>query len=502
MSEAAAIVAAGDAVACRPWPRHVLPRADWQRLARTSAPPLTALWADTAQVHALFVDAAEKHVFVASCPVSEGRYPALSPARPAAAWFERMIADLWGHAAEDGIDARPWLDHGRWPHTAPMGLRPGPPGPPPEPPEFIAVEGAAEGGDLHQVPVGPIHAGIIEPGHFRFTCLGETVVRMEVRLGYAHKGTLTLMRGKSPRAAARFAARLSGDATVAHSIAFAHAAEAAADCPAPPRAAALRAVMAEVERVANHLGDIGAVINDAAYALAQARFGFHREMLLRAAAVAFGHRLMMDAVVPGGVATDIAPGGAEALRRALAAIAAELPALARLPRDLASLADRLVGTGIVPPGLAETVGAGGTVGRSAGRDFDARRWPGYAPYGALGMTTPVLSEGDVDARIRLRLMEIDESLLLLERLLARLPDGAIVVPLPAASGEGIGVAETFRGDAWHWLRLDHGVIAAAFARDPSWAHWPLLEAAVRDTVIADFPLCNRSFNAAYSGVDL
>jgi Ni,Fe-hydrogenase III large subunit len=502
VSEAAAIVASGETVECRPWPRHVLTRADWLRLARTTTPPLTALWADTTQVHALLADDAERQVLVVSCPVADGRYPALSPARPGAALFERMIADLWGHVAEDGIDARPWFDHGRWPHTAPMGLRPGPPGPPPEPPEFLPVEGAVEGGDLHQVPVGPIHAGIIEPGHFRFTCRGEAVVRMEVRLGYAHKGTLTLMRGKSPRTAARFAARLSGDSTVAHSRAFAHAAEAACDCPAPPRAAALRAVMAEIERIANHLGDIGAVINDAAYALGHARFTYHREMLLRAAAIAFGHRLMMDAVVPGGIATDIAPGGAEALRRALAAIAAELPSLARLPQDLASLADRLIGTGVVPPGLAELYGAGGPVARSAGRDVDARCWPGYAPYDALSFAVPLLTEGDVDARIRLRLLEIDESLVLLDRLLARLPDGAIVVPLPAASGEGIGVAETFRGDAWHWLRLDHGVIAAAFARDPSWAHWPLLEAAVRDTVIADFPLCNRSFNAAYSGVDL
>jgi Ni,Fe-hydrogenase III large subunit len=502
MSEAADIIHAGDPVDCRPWPRFVLSRAEWQRLARTAAPPLIALWADTAQVHALFADAAAQQVLVASCAVADGRYPALSPARPGAAWFERMVADLWGHRAEDGIDERPWLDHGRWPHTAPMALRPGPPGPPPEPPEFIAVAGAQEGGELHQVPVGPIHAGIIEPGHFRFTCLGETVVRMEVRLGYAHKGTLTLMRGKSPRAAARFAARLSGDSTVAHAIAFARAAEAAADCPAPQRAAALRALMAEIERVANHLGDVGAIINDAAYALAHARFGYHREMLLRAASTAFGHRLMMDQVVPGGVATDIAPGGAEALRRALAAIAAELPLLARLPENLASLADRLIGTGIVPPGLAEMYGAGGTVGRSAGRDFDARRWPGYAPYDMLGIAAPVLIEGDVDARIRIRLLEIADSLRLIETLLADMPDGAIIVPLPAASGEGIGVAESFRGDAWHWLRLDHGVIAAAFVRDPSWAHWPLLEAAVRGIVIADFPLCNRSFNAAYSGVDL
>ena len=158
MSDAAAIVQAGEPVDCRPWPRFVLARDAWQHLVRTAAPPLLALWADTAQVHALFVDAAVGQVLLASCAVEQGRYPALSPMRPAAAWFERMVADLWGHTAEDGIDARPWLDHGRWPHTQPMGVRPGPPGPPPEPPEFLPVEGAAEGGDLHQVPVGPIHA--------------------------------------------------------------------------------------------------------------------------------------------------------------------------------------------------------------------------------------------------------------------------------------------------------------------------------------------------------
>jgi Ni,Fe-hydrogenase III large subunit len=502
MSDAVSIIRTGTAEVCQPWPRHVLNPTSWRVLAGTPGPPLVALWADTTHVHALFAEEARREVLAASCPVEAGHYPALSPWRPGAAWYERMIADLWGHRADGGVDDRPWLDHGRWPHTVPMAPRPGPPGPPPEPPAFLPVPGAEEGGELHQVPVGPIHAGIIEPGHFRFSCLGEAVVRMETRLGYTHKGTLTLMRGKSPRAAARYAARLSGDATVAHSIAFARAAEAAAETEAPPRAAALRAVMAEVERIAIHLGDIGAIINDAAFSLGLARFAYHREMVLRATAIAFGHRLMMDAVVPGGVAADIAPGGPEALRRALAAVTAELPSLARLQDDVASLADRLIATGVVPPGLAETYAAGGTVARAAGRDFDARRWPGYPPYDSLDFTVPVLPDGDVDARVRVRFAEIEQSMRIVQMLLAKLPEGAVSAPLPPATGEGIGVAETFRGDAWHWLRLDHGVIAAAFVRDPSWAHWPLLEAAVRDIVIADFPLCNRSFNAAYSGMDL
>ncbi len=500
---AADLIRSGPAEPCRPWPRHVLDADRWGAMAAALGDDpsldLIALWADTASAHALFLDRAAGEVLPVSTLVTAGTYPALSPHRPGAAWFERMVADLWGHAAQGGRDARPWLDHGRWGHTQPMALRPGPPaGGAPEPPEFLL----AEGDDLHQLAVGPIHAGIIEPGHFRFTAQGETIVRLETRLGYAHKGTLTLMRGKSPRAAARFAARLSGDSTVAHAIAFAHAAEAALETAPPPRAQALRAVMAELERIANHLGDAGGICNDASFAFALARFGFHREAVLRAAGVAFGHRLMMDCVVPGGVAADIAPGGTEAVLRALAGVAAELPDLARVYADYASLADRVIGTGTVAPALARHFAAGGYVGRASGRDFDARRFPGYPPYPGLGLTVPVMTEGDVDARVRVRLAEIAESIRLLRALLAGLPEGEVAVPLPSASGEGIGVAEGFRGDIWHWLRLDNGQIASAFPRDPSWAQWPLVEAAAHGIVVADFPLVNRSFNCSYSGVDL
>ena len=209
------------------------------------------------------------------------------------------------------------------------------------------------------------------------------MLRAEHRLGYLHKGTLGLLRGKSPRAAARFAARLSGDSTVAHAIAFARAAEAASAAEAPPRAVALRAVMAELERVANHLADIGAIAGDAGFAPLPARLLWHRETLLRAAMTAFGHRLMMDAVVPGGVAADIAPGGPETILRALAAAEAELAQLLRDYDASASLADRMLGTGVVPLALATAFAAGGVVGRASGRGGDLRRHPGYPPYDRL-----------------------------------------------------------------------------------------------------------------------
>ncbi len=282
---ASTIIRAGVPQGARPFERYLLAKDAWARLpaALLDEPGLAllALWAEPAMVHAAFLEEASTTVLLASVPAEGGRYAALSPARPGAVRFERMIRDLWALVAEDAVDLRPWLDHGRWPAAGPMSAQPAPlHGAEPPQPEFLPVEG--EG--IHQIPVGPIHAGVIEPGHFRFHIQGEVVVRLEARLGYKHKGTLSLMLGKSPRAAAAFAARLSGDSTVAHGWAFAAAAEAALGVTVPPRAVALRGVMAELERVHNHLNDWGFVCNDAAFAFPHARCGFLREGVLRACA--------------------------------------------------------------------------------------------------------------------------------------------------------------------------------------------------------------------------
>jgi Ni,Fe-hydrogenase III large subunit len=355
---------------------------------------------------------------------------------------------------------------------------------------------------VHQIAVGPIHAGIIEPGHFRFSVVGERVLTLQARLGYSHKGTLALMRGKSPRLAARFAARISGDSTVAHSLAFAQAAEAALQMAAPERALYLRAIMAEIERMANHTSDVGAIAGDAGFAFLDARFAWHRESLCAAAQAAFGHRLMMDMVIPGGVAVDIKPSGADYVRRALDALEVEMPGLTRVFEDYASLQDRLVGTGTIPPDLAARYAAGGFVGRASGRRSDARTDPGYPPYNAYELNIPVETDGDVAARIRVRIAELAESARLIRLFLEDLPEGAISVAPPSGSGFGLGVAESFRGPAWHWLKLDSGMITDAFVADPSTLHWPLVEHAATSGIVADFPLINKSINASYSGVDL
>jgi Ni,Fe-hydrogenase III large subunit len=309
------------------------------------------------------------------------------------------------------------------------------------------------------------------------------------------------MRGKSPRAAARFAARLSAEATVAHAIAFARATEAALQCEPPPRAVAWRGVMAELERIVCHLGDLAAIANAAGFAILSTRCSLHAEALHRAAALAFGHRLMMDCVIPGGIAADVAVGGPEAIGRALATLAAELPELQRLYRS-AAVVRHLSGVGTVSPEQVMRFAAGGVIGRAAGRTIDVRRAPGYAPYSTLGLEVSVLPAGDVEARTRIRLDEIAESIRLMRSLLAALPEGAVSVAPPSESGEGIGFSESARGDVWHWLRLDHGQIASVFMRDPAWAHWPLLEAAMAGGQSEDLPLVQASFGLASSGVDL
>lgn len=487
---------------CKPSERFLLAPSAFaamrDALAGEATLALLSLWAEPGFVHAAFFDEAGGELILATCP-AETRYPALSAARPGAVRFERAIRDLWGLEADGALDPRPWLDHGRWPVTGPLSRKPGQSVGGPVPFEFLPVAG--EG--WHQIPVGPVHAGVIEPGHFRFTVQGETIVRMEQRLGYAHKGTLGLMIGRSPRGAARFAARLSGDSTVAHSLAFALAAEAAAGGAVPPRAVALRTAMLEVERIANHLNDWGFICNDASFVYPHARCGLLREGVLRANAAAFGHRLMMDCVMPGGLATDIAEGGAAAILSALDAVEAEVPALLSIYDDHASLQDRVVGTGVLRPEFAARFAAGGPVGRASGRGFDARRALPHAPYDALAFDVPVLTEGDVDARVRVRVAELRESIALVRRLLARLEPGEVHAPLPAGGGEGVAAVESFRGEVITWMALDDGgLIRAVFPRDPSWTQWPLLEAAVEGNIVADFPLCNKSFNCSYSGVDL
>jgi Ni,Fe-hydrogenase III large subunit len=485
----------------RPWPRVLVSEEGWHQAIDqlvTGRFVLLGLWGNTPMVHMALFDGSAGAAAVVSYTCKSGKYPSVGVRHAPAIRLERAINDLCGLVAVDAPDARPWLDLGFWDVRHPLGKK------------AAARKQAAyqflpaEGEGLHQIPVGPVHAGIIEPGHFRFTANGEHVVRLEQRLGWVHKGIESLMEGATLEQAAKLAARTSGDSTVAYAFAFAQAAEAAMQIEAPARASYLRALMAEFERLANHFGDIGAICNDASFSLMQAQCAVLRERALRAAEAGFGHRLMMDVIVPGGVSRDIAPKGLAEAAALVAAVRGVFPDLIELYDNTASLQDRTVTTGIVKPELAAQFGAGGYVGRASGRGFDARRAFAYAPYDKLSFEVPVLDSGDVDARVWLRIREVEQSLSLIEQILAAMPVGAIKAPLGRAkSCEGLGFAEAFRGDVLAWLRLDgNGRVARCHLRDASWFQWPLLEAAIEGNIVADFPLCNKSFNCSYSGHDL
>jgi Ni,Fe-hydrogenase III large subunit len=307
--------------------------------------------------------------------------------------------------------------------------------------------------------------------------------------------------------AAVLAGRASGDSTVAYALAFARAIEAAHDIDVPARAIWLRALMAELERLANHCGDIGAICNDAAFAMLHAQFGFLREQVLRVAEKCFGHRLMMDCIITGGVTQNLPGDGPQAIAALLAHVRDHFAELIELYDNTASLQDRTVGTGILSAQLALQFAAGGYVGRASGRAFDARRLPGYAPYHQLRFDVPVLEEGDVDARVRIRMREVEQSMSIIDQILQQLPSGPVRNPVSPSSlsgvREGVALVEGFRGDVLVWVKTaPEGHVERCHLRDPSWFQWPLLEAAIEGNIVADFPLCNKSFNCSYSGHDL
>lgn len=487
----------------RPWPRFVVTKKAWrlaiQALVEARA-TLIGLWGDKCAVHLALIEEPSSDIAVLTLECRDGEFPSVGAAHPPAIRLERAIRDLYGLTPAGLADTRPWLDHGVWGAKHPLGSRR---------PASDSVSAydflPAEGEGLHQIPVGPVHAGIIEPGHFRFTANGETVVRLEERLGYAHKGIESLMAGSTSERGAQLAGRTSGDSTVAYALAFAHAVESALQIEVPPRAIWLRALMAELERVANHLGDIGAICNDASFSLLHAQFGILRERTLRAALDCFGHRLMMDRVVPGGVTEDLSADGVESLQGLLEHVRRRFPELIEIYDYTASLQDRTVGTGYLSPSLAREFGAGGYVGRASGRPFDARKAIAYPPYDALEFEVPVRDDGDVNARVWLRIREVEQSLKLIDQILERMHEGKLRVELdrPNEVREGLGLVEGFRGDVLVSIRLgEGGLIERCHLRDPSWFQWPLLEAAIEGNIVADFPLCNKSFNCSYSGHDL
>ena len=471
---------------------------------------LVALWGadnnDRGQgyaVHAALT--VQSGLLVITLPLAGESFPDISDIFPAANRMQRTAYDLFGVSAANAADQRKWLRHAAWPEGM-FPLR-------------KAFDGGAVfangdddypfvqvGGEgVHEIPVGPVHAGTIEPGHFRFSIVGEGVLRLEERLAYKHKGIEKRFEQMDLNQGTRLAGRISGDSTVAYAWAYAMAVESACGMTPPPRALWLRALLLERERVGQHLWDLGFMGSDAGLAFGLAQFSCLREDMLRTNAALFGHRYLMDSIVPGGVARDLDSEGIAGIRREINALGKTVALLKGIYDEHAGLQDRFIGCGRVKPELADRLGLAGLAGRASGMAWDLRAQFPPIPYDGFEVRMATHRNGDVAARATVRFEEIAESLRLIGLILAGLPAGDIAAPVPDApeSAFGIGWVEAWRGEVLVALETGpDGRIRRCHPHDPSWQNWPLLERAVLGNIVPDFPLINKSFNLSYSGHDL
>lgn len=438
-------------------------------------------------------------------PAEAARFASLATRSFAASRFEREIHDLFGLVPEGHPDLRRLALHQYWPEGYHPLRRDAVPrtdfvdtG---EPFPFRHVEG--EG--IFEITVGPVHAGIIEPGHFRFSVEGETIVNLETRLGFVHKGTEKLFEGLAFDRAPALAERISGDTSVGHVLAYCQALEALAGCTVPPRASRLRVVLLELERIYNHVGDVGMIVNDTGFGFGHAHCFRIREELLRLNERLTGHRLLRGAVVPGGVTGPITTARIAEAATTVENLVDEFAAIARLCLDNTTVLERLQGTGRLTEQTATEMQVVGLVGRASGIDADLRRDAPFAAYGETRVHVSVYGTGDVWARTMVRLDEAREAARLI-REVARLDAwGAMQVPIPPllAGAHAFGLVEAWRGPIWHWVVADGpATLGRVKVVDPSFRNWSALEYAVLKNIVPDFPLCNKSFNLSYSGNDL
>jgi Ni,Fe-hydrogenase III large subunit/Ni,Fe-hydrogenase III component G len=457
------------------------------------------------EIHYVFLHPDEKEFMemVIEIPRDDLHYPSLATTSYPASRYEREIRDLFGIIPDGHPDSMPLVRHGFWPEEYfPLRKQAEAPG------EFVD-DGSpfpfrqVEGEGVYEIPVGPVHAGIIEPGHFRFSVDGETIIEMRSRLYFTHKGTEKLFEGRSSAGGVELAERVSGDTSIGHSLAYCLALESLAGMDVPPKAQFWRVILLELERLYNHVGDFGAIANDTGFAFAHAHAFRIRERLLRLNKKLTGHRLLRGVLEPGGVNRDF-PAGVN-LNSELNEVLQDFDEIVELCWNNSMLRDRLRGTGKLTLQTAVDHGVLGYVARASGIDRDVRRDHPFAAYGTMRFRVPVFTDGDVEARTMVRVEEIRESVGLIRQAAERMPEGnhcARLSPLPAWQ-PAIGMVEAWRGAVLHWIMADErGALYRVKIQDPSFVNWPALSFALLKNIVPDFPLCNKSFNLSYSGNDL
>jgi Ni,Fe-hydrogenase III large subunit/Ni,Fe-hydrogenase III component G len=482
------------------------------RLVEEFGLPLALLYAtdDRAEgagfgVHALFsLDASHERLLVSIVlPENDPRYGSLTRTIMAAHWYERYAMDMFGIVAEGHPDPRRLVHH----ENVPLGTYP-------LRKDFAWNAKLAhddvpypmarvQGDGIYEIPVGPIHAGIIEPGHFRFNVAGERIITLEGKLFFTHKGVEKLLEGKTVDQALPFVERISGDMAFSHALAFCQAVEAADGTEVPKRAARLRSLMGELERITMHVHDIANICGNGTGFSVMAAQGFRvKERLMRLSDRLLGNRFWRGSVVPGGLSRDLTPAQLKDVRETVSAARREMIGLIDMARHTDGLRERLETTGVLQRATAAAYGASGIAARASGVDRDARRDHPYASYAEHLPEIVVETAGDVYARFEVRRRELEVSAKLVERIIDGLEPGEVSVAVAAGDGLGLGSAESWRGEVIALVRLKGGRLDRCVVRDPSFCNWALFGELGPGNIVPDFPLCNKSLNLSYSGNDM
>lgn len=436
----------------------------------------------------------------------ERLFESITPHIHAAQWYEREIRDLFGLIPVGHPDMRRLVRHEHWPkgsHPLKKDFR--------WDTVLERVKGQhafrrIEGEGVFEVPVGPIHAGIIEPGHFRFSVAGEPIMQLELRHFWKHRGVEKLFEQQTLTSAVPLAERVSGDTTVGHSLAYCQAVESLLGLEVPRRARYLRTLFLEFERLSNNLGDIGAMCNDTAYALPHAHCGRMKEQVMQLNDRLTGSRFLRGTNRVGGLALDLSAEQLDAVVGELDALGRDFSEVGSIIFANASLTDRLETTGVLSERTAWDHAVMGVIGRASGIDRDLRRDRPFAAYDELPVKVPLYHYGDVRARLRVRGDEIHESIRLIREIRSRIPQGPIAVEPtrpPAAGSWALSAVEGWRGEIVYVVMAgEQGKIHRCKVRDPSFVNWPAIQWAALGNIIPDFPLINKSFNLSYAGNDL
>ena len=446
-----------------------------------------------------------EEILVLQCALSGNQAISIAKTFPSACWYEREITDGFGIKFKGAFDTRRLFLHENYPsdfHPLLKSYKNGKiePVTPQNQNEYVFKQ--VEGEGVYQIPVGPVHAGIIEPGHFRFSVIGETIFNLEVRLFYKHRGLEKLAEGMKPQDCVRIAECISGDETVANSVAFCNAVEKICDLAVPKRALQLRTILLELERIYSHLGDLAGMCVDVAYPVGASPFFILREEIFRLNETLTASRFMKGIITVGGLTKDIPGGALKNLSTYLLSFPERLNAATGIDSTYFSVIDRFETTGKVKPEILSPLHITGPVARASGKMTDTRINHPYGMYRELNLKGRTQTNGDVLARFNLKAQEALDSVKIIHRIIRELDNGEILAPCQVRDGYALSMVEAPRGQNVHWVQIKNGLVDRYKVRTASFCNWQAMEHAVLGNIVPDFPLINKSMNLSYAGTDM